>query len=110
MPGQSKISPFSSRILGHRYEFERNPVSSYGYLVFGMGEKADDVPRKFISFHCLEKESNENKESNAEGAGNYPDLPQRNEMDFFMIEETGTSPTESLPVLQVTGAKEATAR
>ena len=39
------------------------------------------MPRKFIGFHCLENESNELKESNAEGTENFPDLPQRSELD-----------------------------
>ena len=37
---------------------------------------------------------------------NYPVLPLRSEVEIVVIEETGTSPTKSLAVLQVTGGKE----
>ena len=46
-----------------------------------MGEYAGMLPRIFISFHCLENDSNEQKESNTEGTENFPDLPRRNESD-----------------------------
>ena len=71
-----------------------------------MGDYAGELPRKFISFHCLENESNEPKDHNTEGIENYPDLPQRSEVEIVVIEETETSPTKSLAVLQVTGGKE----
>ena len=71
-----------------------------------MGEYAGELPRKFISFHCLENESNVPKDHNTEGSENYPDLPQRSEIEIVVIEETETSPTKSLAVLQVTGVKE----
>ena len=71
-----------------------------------MGEYADELPRKFISFHCLENESNATKDHNTEGIENYPDLPQRSEVEVVVIEETETSPTKSLAVLQLTGGKE----
>ena len=71
-----------------------------------MGEYAGELPRKFISFHCLENESNVLKDHNSEGTENYPDLPQRSEVEIVVIEETETSPTKSLAVLQVTGGKE----
>ena len=70
-----------------------------------MGEYAGELPRKFISFHCLENEYNVPKDHNTEGTENYPDLPQRSEVDIVVIEETETSPTKSLAV-QVTGGKE----
>ena len=70
-----------------------------------MGEYAGELPRKFISFHCLENESNEPKHHNTEGIENYPDLPQRSEVEIVVIEETETSPTKSLAVLQVTGGE-----
>ena len=70
-----------------------------------MGEYAGELPRKFISFHCLENESNVPKDHNTEGTENYPDLPQRSEIEIVVIEETETSPTKSLAVLQVTGGK-----
>ena len=70
-----------------------------------MGEYAGELPRKFISFHCLENESNEPKDHNTEGIENYPDLPQRSEVEIVVIEETETSPTKSLAVLQVTGGE-----
>ena len=46
-----------------------------------MGEYAGMLPRKFISLHCLENGTNEQKESNTEGTENFPDLPQRSESD-----------------------------
>ena len=70
-----------------------------------MGEYAGELPRKFISFHCLANESNVPKDHNTEGAENYPDLPQRSEVKIVVSEETETSPTKSLAVLQVTGGK-----
>ena len=70
-----------------------------------MGEYVGELPRKIISFHCLENESNVLKESNTEKTENYPDLPQRSEVAIVVIEETETSPTKSLAVLQVTGEK-----
>ena len=70
-----------------------------------MGEYAGELPRKFISFHCLENESKVPKDHNTEGTENYPDLPQRSEVEIVVIEETETSPTRSLAVLQVTGGK-----
>ena len=72
-----------------------------------MGEYAGKLPRKFISFHCLENESNLPKDRNTEGAENYPDLPQRSGVEIVVIEETETSPTKILTVLQVTGGKKA---
>ena len=71
-----------------------------------MGEYAGELPRKFISFHCLEKKSNVPKDHNTEGTENYPDLPQRSEVEIVVIGETVFSPTKSLAVLQVTGGKE----
>ena len=71
-----------------------------------MGEYAGELPRKFISFHCLENESNEPKDHNTEGTENFPDRPQRGEVEIVVIEETETSPTKSLAVLQVTGGKD----
>ena len=71
-----------------------------------MGEHAGELPRKFISFHCLEIESNVLKDHNTEGTENYPDLPQRSEVEIVVFEETETFPTKSLAVLQVTGGKE----
>ena len=71
-----------------------------------MGEYAGELPRKFISFHCLENESNVPKDHNTEGTENFPDIPQRSEVEIVVIEETETSPTKSLAVLEVTGGKE----
>ena len=70
-----------------------------------MGDYAGELPRKFISFHCLEIESNVLKDRNTEGTENYPDLPQRSESDIVVTEETETSPTKSLARLQVAGSK-----
>ena len=71
-----------------------------------MGEYAGELPLKFNSFHCLEKESNELRKSSTEGAENYPDLPQRSEPKIVFTEETETSPTRKLAALQVTAAKQ----
>ena len=46
------------------------------------------------------------KDHNTEGTENFPDLPQRSEVEIVVVEETETSPTKSLAVLQVTGVKE----
>ena len=70
-----------------------------------MGECAGELPRKFISFHFLENESNVLRDRNTEGTENYPDLPQRSESEIVVIEETEFSPTKSLAVLQVAGVK-----
>ena len=70
-----------------------------------MGEYAGELPRKFISFHCLENESNVPKGHNTEETENYPDLPQRSQVEIVVNEETETSPSKSLAVLQVTGGK-----
>ena len=104
--GQSNFSLFTSRITGDRFGFERTRVSSLRISGFEMGEYAGELPRKFISFHCLENESNVPKDRNTEGTENYPDIPQRNEVEIVVIEETETSPPKSLAVLQVTGGKE----
>ena len=72
---------------------------------FEMGEYAGELPRKFISFHCLENESNVPKDLNTEESENYADLSQRSEVEIVVVEETETSPSKSLAVLQVTGGK-----
>ena len=107
MLGQSNFSLFTSRITRDRFEFERTRVSSLRISGFEMGEYAGELPRKFISFLCLENESNvPAKDHNTEGIENYPDLPRRSNVEIVFIEETETSPTKSLAVLQVTGGKE----
>ena len=88
-------------------KFERTRVSSLRISGFEMGEYAGELPRKFISFHCLENESNVLKDHNTEGTENYPDLPRRSEVEIVVIKETEISPTKSLAVLQLTGGKEA---
>ena len=103
-PGQ--FSLFTSRITRGRFKFERTRVSSLRISGFEMGEHAGELPRKFISFHCLENESNVPKGHNTDGTENFRDLPQRSEVEIVVIEETETSPTKSLAVLQVTGGKE----
>ena len=100
-----QFSLFTARITRDRFKFERTRVSSLGISGFEMGEYAGELPRKFISFHCLENESNVLKDHNTEGTENYPDLPQRSEVEIEVIEETETSPTKSLEVLQVTGSE-----
>ena len=81
LPGQSTFSLFTIRSTRDRFEFERTRVSSYGYPVSEMGEYAGMLPRKFISFHCLQNESNETQESNTEGTENFLDLPRGSESD-----------------------------
>ena len=103
--GQSNFSLFTCRITRDRFVFERTRVSSLRKSGFEMGEYAGESPRKFISFHCLENESNEPKDHNTEGTENYPELPQRSEVEIVMIEETEISPMKSLAVLQVTGGE-----
>ena len=106
MLGQSNFSLFTSRITRGRFKFERTRASSLRISGFEMGEYAGELPRKFISFHCLENESNVPKDHNTEGTENFPDLPRRSEVEIVVIGETETSPTKSLVVLQVTGGKE----
>ena len=48
---------------------------------FEMGENAGMLSRKFISFLCLENESNEPKLSNTEETENFPDVARRRESD-----------------------------
>ena len=99
------FSLFTSRITRDRLEFERTRVSSLRISGIEMSEYAGKLPRTFISFHCSENESNVPKDHNTEGTENYPDIPQRSEIEIVVIEETETSPTKSLAVLQVTGGK-----
>ena len=87
------------------FEFQRTRVSSLRISGFEMGEYAGELPRKFISFHCLENESNLPKDYNTEGTEKYPDPPQKNSVEIVVIEETETSPTKSLAVLQVKSGK-----
>ena len=65
-----------------------------------MSEYAGMLPRKFISFHCLENKSNEPQESNSEGTENFPDLPQRSESDVE-CRVGGESPENRLTDLEV---------
>ena len=65
-----------------------------------MGEYAGMLPRKLISFHCLENESNELKDSNTEGPENFPDLPRRSESDSE-CSDGGESPEKRLVDLEV---------
>ena len=91
---QSKNSLLTSRITRGRFKFERISASACGYPVFEMAEYAGELPRKFLSFHCLEKESNESTDSNTERTENYPDLSEGSESKIFIIEETETSPAK----------------
>ena len=65
-----------------------------------MGEYAGKLPRKFISFLCLENESNEQKESNTEGIENFPDLPRRSESDAEYSDD-GESPEKRIVELEL---------
>ena len=104
MLGQSIFSLLTIRITRDRFELNEHvfPLRISG---FEMGEYAGELPRKFISFHCLENESNVPKDHNTEESENYLDLPQRSGAEIVVIEETETSPSKSLAVLQVTGGK-----
>ena len=106
MLGQSNFFLLTSRITRDKVEFERTRVSCLRISGFEMGEYAGELPRKFISFHCLDNKSNVPKDHNTEGTENFPDLPQRSEVEIGVIEETETSPTKRLAVLQVKGGKE----
>ena len=77
-----------------------------GYPVSKWANMLANCHVNFFSFHCLENESNVPKDRNTEGTENYPDLPQRSEVEIVVIEETETSPKKSLAVLHVTGGKE----
>ena len=100
MLGQSNFSFFTIRRTRDRFRFERTRASAYGYPVFEMGEYSGMLPRKIISFHCLENESNEQKESNTEGTENFPDLPRRRESDAESG-DGGESPRKRLVELEV---------
>ena len=100
MFGQSNFSLVTNRRTRDRFKFERTRASAHGYPVFGMGEYAGMSPRKFISFHCLENESNQQEESNTEGTENFPDLPRRSESDAE-CSDGGESPEKRLVDLEV---------
>ena len=70
-----------------------------------MGEYAGMLPRKFISFPCLENESSEPKESNTDGTENFPDLHQRSESDVE-CSDGGGSPGKRLADLEVMPLRE----
>ena len=65
-----------------------------------MGEYDGMLSRKYISFHCLENECNELKESNTEGTENFPDLPRRSESDVECSDGV-ESPEKRLADLEV---------
>ena len=90
--GPSNFSLFTSRITCDGFKFEPTRALVYGYPAFEMGE----LPRKFFSFHCLEIESNELRESDTERAENYPDLPQRSESDVECSGGGDVSPEKKL--------------
>ena len=100
MLGQSNFSLFTIRRTHDRFEFERTGASVYGYPVFEKGEYAGMLPRKYISFHCLENESNELKDSKTERTENFPDLPRRSESDAE-CSDGGESPRKRLVDLEV---------
>ena len=106
MLGQSNFSLFTSRITRGRFKFERTRASSLRISGFEMGEYAGELPRKFISFHCLRERIQRAERPQHQRTDNFPDLPHRSEVEIVVIEETETSPTKSLAVLQVTGGKE----
>ena len=58
------------------------------------------LPQKFISFRCLENESNEQKESKTEGTENFPDLPRRSQTDGE-CSDGSESPEKRLVELEV---------
>ena len=81
MLGQGNFSLFTIRRTCDSFQFERTRASANGYPVFELSEYAGMLPRKFINFHCLRNESNEQKESNTEGSENFPDLLRGSESD-----------------------------
>ena len=100
MLGQSNFSLFTFRRTRGRFEFKQPRASAYAYPVVEMGEYAGKLPRKIISVHCLENESNEQKGCNAGGAENFPDLPRRIESDGE-CSDGGESPEKRLVELEV---------
>ena len=78
----------------------------YGYPVSKWANMLANGHVNLLASIVLENESSVPKNHNTEGTENYPDLPQRSEVEIVVIEETETSPTKSLAVLQVTGGKE----
>ena len=86
--------------------FERTRASPNRFPVFEKGEYAGVLPRKFISFHCLENESNEPKESNTERTENFPDFLQRSESDVVCVgggesSEKRLADLEGMPVCEI---------
>ena len=83
----------------HVFPLYRYPVSECANLLA-------NCHVNLLASYCLENESNVPKDHNTEETENYPGLPQGSQVEIAVIEETGTSPTKSLAVLQVTGGKE----
>ena len=100
MLGQSNFSLFTFRRTRGGFEFKQPRASAYGNPVVEMDEYVGMLPRNFISFHCLENESNEQKGCNTEGAENFPDLSRRSESDGE-CNDGGESPEKRLVELEV---------
>ena len=100
MLGQRNFSLLTFRRTRDRFEFKQTRASTYGYPVVEKGDYAGMLPRKFISFHCLENESNEQKGCNTEGTENFSDLPRRSESDGE-CSDGGESPEKKLGELEV---------
>ena len=109
MLGQSNFFLFTSRITRDRFEVDQMRASAYGHPVFERREYAGELPREFISFHCLENKSNVLKGINTEGTENFPELPQTSEVETVIVAETENSPTKSLVVIHVAAVGECAA-
>ena len=75
-----------------------------------MGEYDGELPRKFISFHCLDNDSDELTNNNTEWTENFPDLHSTSHVETVIVVETENPPTKSLTVLHVAGVGECVAK
>ena len=61
-----------------------------------MGGDAGELLCKFISFHYLKNETNENDGSKSEAAENFPKPPRTSKLESVVMKETEFSPAKSL--------------
>ena len=74
-----------------------------------MGEYADELPRKFISFRSLENEPTEEDGNNNEAVDNFPNVSHDSESETATAAEIETTPTKSLAVLHAAAVGESAA-
>ena len=74
-----------------------------------MDEYAAELPRKFISFQCLENESTKKRWKQHRNCGDFPNFPRASELETVMVAETETSPTKSLVLIHITAVGECVA-